>query len=354
MARPRRSWSSSGRPGCATTSGRCAARWRRQAVVLGDGTDADVVAFAEDELEAAVQVFHVRGGRVRGQRGWVIDKVGAHRDRASSSSASSPSSTASRRRWPRRRTTPASRCRGRSSCRSCRPTSDALAEWLSALRGSRVSSGCRSAATSGRWRDRRAQRRARPSPSTSCAAPATSRRARRRWQEIQDALGLDTAPLRIECVDVSHVQGTDVVASLVVFEDGLARKSEYRRFEIRGVRRAATSPRSPRSSAGGSAATSRSGRSTTRRSRRRPRGVHRPPHEDRDARPDTTARPGSTRRPAGRAGSPTRRTCSSSTAARRRSRRPRTCWPSSASPTSPCAAWPSALRRSGCRPSPTR
>ena len=47
----------------------------KQAVVLGDGTDADVVAFAEDELEAAVQVFHVRGGRIRGQRGWVLDKV---------------------------------------------------------------------------------------------------------------------------------------------------------------------------------------------------------------------------------------------------------------------------------------
>ena len=49
----------------------------KQAVVLGDGTDADVVAFAQDELEAAVQVFHVRGGRVRGQRGWIVDKVEA-------------------------------------------------------------------------------------------------------------------------------------------------------------------------------------------------------------------------------------------------------------------------------------
>ena len=47
----------------------------KQSVVLGDGTDADVIAFAEDPLEAAVQIFYVRGGRVRGQRGWVVDKV---------------------------------------------------------------------------------------------------------------------------------------------------------------------------------------------------------------------------------------------------------------------------------------
>ena len=52
--------------------------------------------------------------------------------------------------------------------------------------------------------------------------------------EIQDALGLDEAPLRIECYDVSNLQGTHVVASMIVFEDGLARKSEYRRFSIRG------------------------------------------------------------------------------------------------------------------------
>src|SRR5690606_17336495 len=52
-------------------------------------------------------------------------------------------------------------------------------------------------------------------------------------QDIQDALDLDTAPLRIECVDISHVQGTDVVASLVVFEDGLKRSSEYRHYAIK-------------------------------------------------------------------------------------------------------------------------
>ena len=56
----------------------------------------------------------------------------------------------------------------------------------------------------------------------------------RALHEIQEALGLDEAPLRIECYDVSNLQGTHVVASMVVFEDGLARKSEYRRFSIRG------------------------------------------------------------------------------------------------------------------------
>ncbi|MDX6228103.1 MAG: excinuclease subunit, partial [Frankiales bacterium] len=54
-------------------------------------------------------------------------------------------------------------------------------------------------------------------------------------QEIQDALGLNEAPLRIECFDVSNLQGTEVVASMVAFEDGLARKSEYRRFAVRGL-----------------------------------------------------------------------------------------------------------------------
>jgi excinuclease ABC subunit C len=56
----------------------------------------------------------------------------------------------------------------------------------------------------------------------------------RALEEITEALGLDTAPLRIECFDISHLQGDDVVASMVVFEDGLARKSEYRRFQIKG------------------------------------------------------------------------------------------------------------------------
>ena len=159
----------------------------------------------------------------------------AHRHGRSWSSASSPSSTASRRRWPAPPTTPSSPCPRRSSSRSCPAELDARSSTGSracADRGCRCA--CRSAATSGRS----------PRPSTRNAAEAFTQHKLRRagdltarsaaLQEIQDALGLDSAPLRIECIDVSHVQGSNVVASLVVFEDGLARKSDYRRFEVRG------------------------------------------------------------------------------------------------------------------------
>ena len=207
----------------------------KQAVVLGDGTDADVVAFADDALEAAVQVFHVRGGRVRGQRGWVVEKPGDPGDSAEAvlveqfltqfygdQAELNGAADESNNPVPREVLVP-----------RLPPNAEQLTTWLSGLRGSRVDLRV----------PRRGDKRALAETVHRNAQDALQQHKLKRagdftarsaaLQNIQESLGLADAPLRIECVDISHVQGTDVVGSLVVFEDGLPRKSDYRHFAIR-------------------------------------------------------------------------------------------------------------------------
>jgi len=203
----------------------------KQAVVLGDGTDCDVIALAEDQLEAAVQIFYVRGGRVRGQRGWVLDKVedvtpaglvehflgqvyGDTPDDAEAVNAG----------IPREVLVP-----------ELPPDPATMMQWLAERRGGPVSLRVPQRG------DKRALLETVARNAGESLALHKTRRASdlttrsKALSEIQEGLGLDDAPLRIECYDVSNLQGTHVVASMVVFEDGLARKSEYRRFAIKGT-----------------------------------------------------------------------------------------------------------------------
>jgi excinuclease ABC subunit C len=234
----------------------------KQAVVLADGTDCDVIALAEDQLEAAVQVFYVRGGRVRGQRGWVVDKVEevttgelveqflgqVYGDDAVAADRPVGRSPGSRRGGPGNGgdgNAATSAGMAASGGRSVvprevlvpvlPPEADAVEEWLTQRRGSRV--GLRVPQRG----DKKALLETVARNAGESLALHKTRRASdlstrsRALSEIQEALALDDAPLRIESYDVSNLQGTHVVASMVVFEDGLARKSEYRRFAIKGL-----------------------------------------------------------------------------------------------------------------------
>ncbi len=199
----------------------------KQSVVLGNGTDADLVGIVGDDLQASVQIFHVRGGRLRGERGWIVDvdqnaSLGEQVENFLLQFYGSRANEEGGAAVPREILVPA-----------LPPESDEMADWLSQLRGSRVSlripqrGDKRDLAETAARNAKEALARHR----LKRASDLTSRSAA--LAELADALGMDTAPLRIECVDISHVQGTNVVASLVVFEDGLSKRSDYRRFAIR-------------------------------------------------------------------------------------------------------------------------
>ena len=209
----------------------------RNAVVLADGTDADIFGLVGDELEAAVQVFHVRDGRIRGQRGWVVEKVEDATDAdlverlleqvygaEQAADTTQRGATGDARAVPREVLVPVL------------PTDvDQVQAWLTGLRGAHVDIRVPQRGEKRELAEtvRRNAEHALTLHRTRRAGDLTTRSQALR--EIQEALDLPSAPLRIECYDVSHNQGTFQSASMVVFEDGLARKSEYRHFSIRGA-----------------------------------------------------------------------------------------------------------------------
>ena len=194
-------------------------------MVADRNEDIDVIGLADDDLEAAVQMFYVREGRVVGRKGFIVDKV----------EDLTPAGLVARileelygeeppLGVPKQVLVPvepeSSRCT-RSGCASC---------------------GARRVQV--RVPQRGEKRELQETVTRNAKEEFTRHRLRRAsdhnsraraLNELQDALDLPEAPLRIECYDMAHIQGTDYVGSMVVLEDGLPRKSEYRRFKVRGV-----------------------------------------------------------------------------------------------------------------------
>jgi excinuclease ABC subunit C len=197
----------------------------KQQMVGSRAEDFDVIGLVDDPLEAAAQVFFVRKGRVMGRRGFIVDK-------AEDLSRSELVARIMERIYfeenplgsPKRVLVPDL------------PANQALyEEWLSDRRGSRVEVAV----------PLRGDKRRLAETVTQNAAEAFNRHRLKRssdhnsraraLNELQDYLDLPAAPLRVECYDMSHIQGSDYVGSMVVMEDGLPKKSEYRRFKIRDV-----------------------------------------------------------------------------------------------------------------------
>ncbi|MEA3077963.1 MAG: excinuclease subunit [Actinomycetota bacterium] len=196
----------------------------KQQMVTEKPEDLDVIGIEEDELEASVQVFYVRRGRVVGRKGFVVDKVEDLDAPALMARVLELLYTEPTLDVPREVLVPVV------------PSDVAFyEEWLELLRGTRVSVRM----------PQRGDRRALQETVTKNAKEEFVRHRLKRSADhnsraraltaLQDALDLPEAPLRIECYDMSHIQGSDYVGSMVVMEDGLPKKSEYRRFKVRGV-----------------------------------------------------------------------------------------------------------------------
>jgi excinuclease ABC subunit C len=197
----------------------------KQTMVAARDEDLDVIGLAGDDLEAAAQVFYVRRGRVVGRKGFVVDRA----DDLDSGQLVAEVVAAHYRSDPPRGIP-------KEVLVPHEPEGGALlAEWLAVERGAPVTIRV----------PKRGDRRSLLETVTRNAEEEFVRHRLKRaadhntraraLSELQEALGLPEAPLRIECYDMSHLQGTDYVGSMVVMEDGLPRTSEYRRFKIRQV-----------------------------------------------------------------------------------------------------------------------
>jgi excinuclease ABC subunit C len=197
----------------------------RQQMVADRSEDLDVIGLAEDELEAAVQVFYVRKGRVVGRKGFIVDKV----------EDLTAGGLVARILEQLYGDEPALGVPKQVLVPAVPEQAEVYEEWLTQMRGSRVQV---------RVPQRGDKRELHETVTRNAKEEFTRHRLRRAsdhnsraraLNELQDALGLPEAPLRIECYDMAHIQGSDYVGSMVVLEDGLPRKSEYRRFKVKGV-----------------------------------------------------------------------------------------------------------------------
>jgi excinuclease ABC subunit C len=194
-----------------------------QEMVLARQEDLDLIGMEEDDLEAAFQVFFVRKGRVMGRRGWVVDKV-EDIDRPGLIASFLRELYMDREEVPPRILVPT-------------PPADqeVLEEWLTRLRESRVRISV-PARGEGRRLLQMVTHNAKEAFVRHKLKRASDFAARSRaLAELGDQLGLPLAPLRIEAYDISNLGPTDKVGSMVVFEDGLPQRTDYRKFEIKGV-----------------------------------------------------------------------------------------------------------------------
>jgi excinuclease ABC subunit C len=194
----------------------------RQQMLTERPEDLDVIAVAEDELQAAVVVFYVRGGRVGGRKGFIVDKVEDLTPAQLVGQILAQHYAEETVEVPREVLVP-----------ELPEFPELYRDWLSARRGSAVVVRV----------PQRGDKKALQDTVAANAAEELSRHKMRRASDhnararalnlLQTELGLPEAPLRIECYDMSHIQGSDYVGSMVVFEDGLPKKSDYRRFRVR-------------------------------------------------------------------------------------------------------------------------